>query len=83
MLAACWSFMGIVGGMICLVSIFYFIFRQLTCALQHESRAAVTVGALACGWLVQLPLAGLTSGEIGVLFWTSVTLAMSFGRMAG
>ena len=34
------------------------------------------LGALGCGALVQLPLANLTSGEFGFLFWTFAVLAV-------
>ena len=33
------------------------------------------LGALAVGALVQLPLAGIASGELGFLFWTFIALA--------
>jgi hypothetical protein len=74
MLIACWLSMGIVVGGLCLAALFWSIGNALSTAWSEGSRDAVIVGALALGALAQLPLANITSGEAGFLFWTFVVL---------
>jgi hypothetical protein len=76
MIAICWASMGIVAGLVCLGSLFYIIGAAIALAFRSGSREAAVLGAIACGWLVQLPLAGIASGELGFLFWTTTTLAV-------
>ncbi|MET0876063.1 MAG: O-antigen ligase family protein [Tardiphaga sp.] len=75
MIVACWVAMGIVVGMICLTGLGLAILNPLLTAWHERSREAIIVGALACGALVQLPLANITSGENGFMFWTFAVLA--------
>ncbi len=75
MIAICWACMGIVAGLVCLGSLFYTIGLAIAPALRSGTRESVVLGALACGWLVQLPLACVASGELGFLFWTTTALA--------
>lgn len=74
MIISCWLTMGIVFGSICLLALVWAIVNVIGVALCERSREAVLIGALAVGALVQLPLASLTSGENGFLFWTFVVL---------
>ena len=74
MIISCWLTMGIVVGSICLLALGWAISNAVAVALRERSREAILIGALAIGALVQLPLASLTSGENGFLFWTFVVL---------
>jgi hypothetical protein len=75
MLIACWLSMGIIVGGFCLAALFWAIGGALSTAWKDGGSEAVIVGALALGALGQLPLANITSGEAGFLFWTFVVLA--------
>ena len=65
MIAICWACMGIVGGLVCLGSLLYAIGLAIAPAVRDGTQESVVLGALACGWLVQLPLACVASGELG------------------
>ncbi|MFD0937455.1 O-antigen ligase domain-containing protein, partial [Methylobacterium trifolii] len=71
---ACWLTFGIVVGLLCLFGLVWAAANAILAAFRHGSREAIVVGALACGGLVQMPLAGISSGELGVLFWTFAVL---------
>ena len=71
---ACWLSMGIVIGGFCLAALFWSIGNAMSTAFSDRSAEAVIVGALALGALAQLPLASITSGEAGFLFWTFAVL---------
>lgn len=74
MLIACWLTMGIFVGGFCLTALLWSIGNALRAAFTEKSTDAVVIGALALGALAQLPLANITSGENGFLFWTFVVL---------
>ncbi|MGJ4952547.1 O-antigen ligase family protein [Bradyrhizobium sp. HKCCYLS20291] len=74
MIIACWLIMGIVVGGFCLAGLLWAIGNALASAWSDQSPEAVIVGALALGALMQLPLANITSGENGFLFWTFAAL---------
>jgi hypothetical protein len=74
MIIACWLVMGIVVGILCLTALIWAIGNALAVACTDAVPQAVTVGALAFGALAQLPLANITSGENGFLFWTFAVL---------
>jgi Na+-transporting NADH:ubiquinone oxidoreductase subunit NqrB len=74
MIIACWLAMGIIVGGFCLTALFWAIGNAVRAALSDRTTDAVIVGALALGALVQLPLANITSGESGFLFWTFAAL---------
>jgi hypothetical protein len=78
MIIACWLTMGIVVGLLCLSGLIWAAGRAIAAAWIDGRREAIIIGALAAGALMQLPLANLTSGEMGFLFWSFVALA-SFG----
>jgi hypothetical protein len=75
MIISCWLMMGLVVGMICLAAIVWAAGNAIAAAWRDARPEAIMLGALACGALVQLPLANLTSGEFGFLFWTFAVLA--------
>lgn len=77
MFIACWLTMGIVVGLLCLAALVSAIFLTLRTAWRDGGREAIIIGALGCGALVQIPLANITSGENGFLFWTFAVLLSS------
>lgn len=77
MIISCWLTMGIIVGLLCLIGLVWAIFNAIAGAWRDGSREAIIIGAMACGALVQLPLASLTSGENGFLFWTFVVMISS------
>ncbi|GJD73712.1 O-antigen ligase domain-containing protein [Methylobacterium goesingense] len=80
MIVSCWVTMGLVVGLCCLAGLLLAIGRAIDGARRDGGPEAVVVGALACGALVQMMLANIASGELGVLFWTFVVLAPVAGR---
>jgi hypothetical protein len=74
MIVACWLAMGIIVGAFCLTALLWAVGNALAVACTDRTPEAVVIGALALGALVQLPLANITSGENGFLFWTFVVL---------
>jgi hypothetical protein len=82
MIAACWYCMGIAAGLICISTLVYMGAGAIALAWGSGGVESTALGALAVGWLIQLPLAGVGSSEIGFLFWSSMTLALCM-RTAG
>jgi hypothetical protein len=74
MIIACWLSMGIVVGGFCLAALLWAIGNTLARAWTDPAPEAVLIGALALGALSQMPLASITSGESGFLFWTFAVL---------
>jgi len=74
MIIACWLAMGIMVGGFCLTALLWAIGNALAVAWTDPAPEAVVIGALALGALSQIPLANITSGENGFLFWTFVVL---------
>lgn len=62
-------------GLLCLTALLLAIAQPVWIATRLRTREAVVLGELALGALVQLPLSGIASGEMGFLFWTFVALA--------
>ncbi|BBU62163.1 hypothetical protein MSC49_20980 [Methylosinus sp. C49] len=77
MIIACWQSMGIVFGLICLFALIWVAVSAIVGALSDGHAASVMLGAFGAFFLVQLPLAGIGSGEAGFLFWTFMALALS------
>jgi hypothetical protein len=77
MIVTCWYCMGIVLGLFYITYLIWFMFRAMLPALKRGAREDAVLGALICGWLVQLPLSGIATGEIGFLFWTLTALAVA------
>jgi hypothetical protein len=76
MIISCWQAMGIVIGLFCLSALVWVCLKMVAAAWRDGRREATIIGALGCGALVQLPLANVTSSELGFLFWTFAALAM-------
>jgi hypothetical protein len=74
MIIACWLSMGIMVGGFCLAALLWAIGNALAVAWTDPAPEAVVIGALALGALSQIPLANITSGENGFLFWTFAVL---------
>jgi len=75
MIVACWAMMGIVVGLVCLATVLTACVAAIGAARRKRNIASVGLAAIACGWIVQLPLACFVSGELGFLFWTFIALA--------
>ncbi len=82
MIISCWQSFGIVVGLVCLSALLLVTGRAIMPTFKYASRESVVLGGLACGWLVQMPLGNIASGELGFLFWTACVLA-AFERPAG
>ena len=80
-IVANWVTMGIVVGLVCLFALIWAGVQAMAGA-RRGTREAVVLGALAAGAMAQMPLAGIASGELGVLFWTFAALAVSGERPA-
>ena len=61
-------------GLICLFGLGWAIINAISASMHDRQRESVLVGALAVGALTQIPLASITSGELGFLFWAFVVL---------
>jgi hypothetical protein len=77
MIIACWQSMGIVVGLICLFALVWVAVSAIVGALNDARSDKVILGAFGVFFLVQLPLAGIGSGEAGFLFWTFMALALA------
>lgn len=75
MLIACWLGMGLVFGAICIAAFVWVCCRTMVNAGRSGRRDAVALGALGCGALLHIPLASLSSGELGFMFWTFAAVA--------
>lgn len=75
MIVACWLMMGLVVGMICLAALVWAAGNAIGAAWRDTRPEAIMIGAFGCAALVQMPLANVTSGEFGFLFWTFAVLA--------
>jgi hypothetical protein len=81
MIIACWLSMGIMIGGFCLTALIWAIGNALAVAWSDPAPEAIVIAALALGALAQAPLASITSGESGFLFWTfAVMLAPKLTR---
>ncbi len=77
MIISCWLTMGIVIGLVCLTACAWAAGKMIFSALAQRDRHSVVVGALGCGALVQIPLAGFLSGELAFLFWAFAVLLIT------
>jgi hypothetical protein len=77
-----WLCMGLIVGLISLTAILWVAGQALLQVWRHRDPVRVTLGAITVGALVQIPLAGMAEGEIGVLFWVFAAIATT-GRARG
>ncbi len=66
---ACWSAMGLVGGMLCVLSVLWAGGQAMRAAWRSDSLSGLAVTGILAGLLAQIPLAVISSSEIGFLFW--------------
>ena len=76
MIAMSWFSMGIAVGMIHLATVIFLALRPVLASLVNPVPDAIVTGALAAGFLTQMPLATITSAEMGFLFWSIVVLGL-------
>ena len=74
MLIACWLSMGIVFGALCVTGLLWAIVNAMSSGFRARKNEFIMTGALGAGALLQLPLANITAGENGFLFWTFIVL---------
>jgi hypothetical protein len=77
MIVSCWHSMGIVVGLVCLFALFWAIGGAIVAARRDTRQEGVLVGAFGVFFLAQLPLASITSGEAGLLFWVFMALGLA------
>lgn len=75
MIIVCWFMMGMVVGMVCVFGLILASVNMVAAAWRDSRPEAIMIGAMGCGALIQLPLANMTSGEFGFLFWLFAVLA--------
>jgi hypothetical protein len=85
MIIAAWFSMGIVFGMLCIAGLLGAIARAVIVGRAENSAVGIALAALAVAQLVQMPLASIASGELGILFWifTSLACPVRHVRMEG
>jgi hypothetical protein len=76
-IVACWLYMGIVVGLICLFGLLWAMGEAMFGAMREGSEASVLLGSFGLFFLVEMPLAGIMSGEAGYLFWLFMGLALT------
>jgi hypothetical protein len=75
-IVANWLTLGIPVGLLCLAAYMWVGFWATSAAWRIPTREGVVLGALAFGAiLIQMPLASIGSGEMGVLFWMLAAIA--------
>jgi hypothetical protein len=73
--------MGIVIGIFCLSAFIWAGAGMALKAFGNPDPGSVVLGGLGCGYLLQMPLANISSGELGFIFWTFVAIS-SLNRQA-
>ena len=75
-IVANWITMGIPVGLLCLAALVWVGMWATTAAWRIPTKEGVVLGALGLGAiLIQMPLASIASGELGVLFWMLSAMA--------
>lgn len=67
--------MGVLVGTIYLFCLFWMGIQALNRIKSSTDPRLIVTGAVIVGLLAAIPLTGVTSGEIGLLFWTFIALA--------
>jgi hypothetical protein len=73
----CWTAMGLVVAMLCLTAVLLAAWGGISKTAWSADKREVAVGAILACMVVQTPLAAIASGEMGVLFWGFVGIALS------
>lgn len=80
-IVASWITLGIPIGLLCLTAYVCAATWATSAAWRMPTREGVVLGALAFGAiLIQMPLTGVSSGEVSVLFWMLVAMACPIDR---
>lgn len=74
-IVACWYFMGLVVGLLCIAGIIWAAWQAMMRTVGNRDPERVVLGAIMAGALVQLPLGGVASNEAGFLFWAFAAIA--------
>ena len=74
-LIVCWYAMGLAVGLICCSAIILAAWRAVVHIGRSTQPTQIALGAATASMIVQLPLASIASGEMGVLFWGFLGLA--------
>jgi hypothetical protein len=82
-IVAAWLTMGLVVGLISLAAIAWVAGQALLQVWRTPDPVRVTLGAIVMGSLIQIPLAGMATSEIGVLFWVFAAIATTRSRLSG
>ena len=61
--------MGLVVGLVYLLALVSLILDSIRAGLDTKRASSLTFAALSLGWLLQVPLATITTGEHGFMFW--------------
>lgn len=77
MIIACWQSMGIVFGLICLFGLVWAVCSAIAGARSDRRPEKILLGSFGVFFIVQLPLASMSSGETGFLFWIFMALALA------
>ena len=75
--------MGLVVGSIFLLAVIWAGGQALSRIRATDPPERMVAGAFVAGLLPQLSLTGVTSGEIGLLFWLFVGIATSRPHLSG
>lgn len=78
-IVVCWWSMGLVVGMVCLTAIIWAGMQSIRAAWRNKSLDAFGAVAITAALLLQLPLAGISSSEIGFLFWSIAAVGAKLG----
>lgn len=82
-IVACWVQMGLVLGLVCPVAVAWAGIQGIVEAVHAADQRQAVPAALLIAQLLQMPMAGITTGELGFLFWAVVGLALAAGEAAG
>jgi hypothetical protein len=67
--------MGVLVGSVYILGLIWAAVQALLRIRSGSTPAVIVTGAIIVGMLAALPLTGVTSGEIGLLFWLFIALA--------
>ncbi len=74
---SCYLVMGIFVGTLCISALIWAAYSAVSKIALNDSPMRVATGAVVIGMILTMPLAGITAGESGFLFWSFVAIAIS------
>ena len=72
-----WSLMGLVVGLISVVTLLWIAVVAIRGAWRNDTLEGVAIAGILGGMVVQMPLATISSSEIGFLFWSLAAVGAS------